>query len=320
MHVTFHNWSGLSFVMVRAFFVSIRRLLPILLLALAAPAMAQRHDDVSTFYREPLAVQVGLLPDGPSGSSSLFFLDGTLWTCNDHGTLVLYALDTLTASVTATLDLGVKVYDLEEVTQDERFLYFGDIGDNAGSRPHLRVLRLAKSDFRRRRFRFDTIRFTYPDRSAANARDFDCEAFLATADSLYFFTKQWFSQGSACYSVPNSPGDHVAMRRFTLRTDGLVTGACYLPQLRTLALVGYSLLVQPFVYLIDGFDSCRFDLGRHRRTNLANPVGSQTEGIASLDGIHYFLTRETLTLAFFSRQAALLRLDLSGLPVESNER
>ena len=320
MHVIFHNWSGLSFVAARIFFVFMRRYTVILLLVIAFSASAQRFDSGASFFREPLAVQVGLLPDGASGSSSLFFLDGTLWTCNDHGTLVLYALDTLTAEVTATLDLGVKVYDLEEVAQDNLYIYFGDIGDNAGSRPHLRVLRLAKSDFCRRHYLFDTIRFSYPDRTTANARDFDCEAFLSTGDSLYFFTKQWLSQGSACYSVPNSPGDHVATHRFTLHTDGLVTGACFMPQLRILALVGYSLLVQPFVYLIDGFDSCRFNLGRHRRTDLANPIGSQTEGIASLDGIHYFLTRETLTLSFFSRRAALLRLDLSGLSMEFNVR
>lgn len=297
-----------------------RRWLCILLLAIPFPAAAQRFDDGAAYYREPLADQVGLLPDCVSGSSTLFFLGDTLWTCNDHGSLVLYALDTLSAAVTATIDLGVKVYDLEEVTRDDRYIYFGDIGDNAGTRPHLRVLRLALSDFNSRHFRFDTILFRYPDRSSSNALNFDCEVFLATGDSLYFFTKQWLSQGSVCYSVPNIPGDHVATRRFTLHTDGLVTGACYLPRLRTLALVGYSLLVQPFVYIIDGFDSCRFDLGRHRRTDLANPLGSQTEGIASLDGIHFFLTRETISLSIFSRRAALLRLDLSGLPEESNVR
>lgn len=271
-------------------------------------------------FEDPLADLVGYLPKKAEGSSSLFFLDGRLWTCNDHGPLRLFALDTLSGSVDSVVDLGVRVYDLEEVALDSLYLYFGDFGDNRGSRSDLRILRLSRSDFASRRFRFDTIAFHYSERSSLMARNFDCEAFVAGADSLYLFTKQWLSQGSVCYALPKVPGSYAARRCFSLHTDGLVTGACFLPRLRTLVLVGYSLLVKPFVYVIDRFEADRFSQGRHRRTPLANPFASQTEGIASLDGLHFFLTRETLTLRDITRRAALLRLDLSSLPEESNIR
>ena len=270
------------------------------------------------YYRDPLAVRVGYLPKEVEGSSSLFYLDGRLWSCNDHGALRLYSLDTLTAVVDSVVDLGVTVYDLEEVTLDSLYLYFGDFGDNSGTRTDLRILRLSLQDLADRRFRFDTICFHYPERGSLLARNYDCEAFVAGADSLYLFTKQWLSRGSVCYALPKVPGTYAAERRFTLHTDGLVTGAAYLPGSRRLALVGYSLTVKPFVYLIDGFQGEDFSSGRHRRTVLANPFATQTEGIATLDGLHFFLTHETLTLRFLTRRAALLRLDLSNLPEESN--
>ena len=57
-----------------------------LILSLTAPltAAAQTADGVT-----PRAVRLSLLPKEAEGSSSLFFLDDTLWTCNDHGQLRL---------------------------------------------------------------------------------------------------------------------------------------------------------------------------------------------------------------------------------------
>lgn len=308
--------------MTRYFFYSAKRLwLPVLfLLAVPLSVPAQNIDFDAEYYENPVATHVAYLPDEVAGTSSLFFFDGRLWTANDHGTLRLFSINPHSGAVDSIVDLGVKIHDLEEVTLDEKYLYFGDIGDNKGSRAELRILRLAQDDLRRKDYRFDTIRFSYPDRSRTLARNFDCEAFVATADSLYLFTKQWISHNTICYAVPKTPGTYVAERRFKLHTDGLVTGACYLPELRTLAFIGYSLLVKPFVYLIDGFDGARFDQGRHRRIPLDNIAGNQMEGIASLDGLHFFLTRETLSLRLYTRRTSFFTLDLTGLPLESNVR
>ena len=292
----------------------------ILLLFLLLWPLSVDAQSSGIYYREPQAWSVGYLPDEVSGTSLLFYLDGRLWTCNDHGALHLYALDTLTAEVDTVVDLGGTVYDLEEVALDRDYLYFGDFGDNRGVRTDLRILRLSRRDFAEGRFHFDTIRFHYPDRSRTLARNYDCEAFVVGADSIYLFTKQWVTHNSVCYALPKLPGDYVAERRFTLHTDGLVTGACYLPERRTLVFVGYSLTIKPFVYVVDGFEGEEFSSGRHRRTALANPFATQTEGIASHDGVHFFLTHETLTLRLLTRKAALLRLDLDDLPEESNIR
>lgn len=278
------------------------RLIFLLLCGFAAlPAAAQGAAGLEAQRR-------ALLAQDCAGTSSLFFLDGRLWTCNDHGALRLYAIDTLTGHVDSVVDLGVRVYDLEEVTQDDSYLFFGDFGDNKGIRDDLRILRLAKDDLRHGRYRFDTIAFSYPDRGRGNRRDFDCEAFVATGDSLYLFTKQWLSQGTVCYALPKHPGTYTAMRRFSLATRGLVTAASFHPASHRLVLLGYTLLVQPFVIVLDAFDASPGQRGQ--RLPLNNPVGTQTEGLATLDGQHFFLTNEALTIAFVSRRAALLTLDL----------
>ena len=282
------------------------------MLLYASVAVAQRDDadDVGIVASE--ALRVDFLSQEVDGTSTLFRMDGHLWTCNDHGALRLYALDTLTAAIDSVVDLGVSVYDLEEVTLDKDYLYFGDFGDNNGTRSDLRILRLARRDLARGRYRFDTIAFHYPERSRTTARNFDCEAFVAGADSLYLFTKQWASQNTVCYALPKRPGTYAASRRFSLMVDGLVTGACLLDDGSALVLLGYSFIVKPFVYLVTGFDGEHFDQGRGQRIALANPLGTQTEGIATFDGLRFFVSNETLSLRFFSRHAALLRLDLSG--------
>lgn len=251
--------------------------------------------------------RVGFLGKEVNGTSSLFFFDGQLWTCNDHGQLRLYALDTLTGKILSTVDLGVTVYDLEEVTQDDRYLYFGDFGDNNGVRTDLRILRLAKGDFRKCRYRFDTILFSYPDRqSGAQARNFDCEAFAVVGDSLCLFTKQWISQGSTCYLLPKRPGRHVAKRSVSFSSRGLVTGTCYLAGSHRLVLLGYNLMLQPFVCILEDFDGRDFSNGRRMLLDL--PLGTQTEGIASRNGKSFFLTNEAFELAFVSRKAALQKI------------
>lgn len=259
----------------------------------------------------PTAVAVGDLPTEMKGTSTLFFLDGKLWSCNDHGTFVLYALDTLSADITDSIVLPGTIYDLEEVTQDDEYLYFGDVGDNNGVRNYLHILRLEKATLTSGTIAFDTLWFSYPDRTDSSARNFDCEAFVATDTALILFTKQWLSQGSSCYSIPKTPGRWEARRLFDIATEGMVTGVCYQPERSRLVLCGYNMLCMPFVYLFDGFSDDDFVGGRQQRVELTNGIGWQTEGIATTDGLHYYLTCEHLNAYGITHPAQLLTLDLS---------
>ncbi|MBQ3579702.1 MAG: T9SS type A sorting domain-containing protein [Bacteroidales bacterium] len=259
------------------------------------------------------AVAVGNLPAQIEGTSSLFFYDGRLWTANDHNALTLYTLDTSSAAVTDSILIAPYIYDMEEISQDETYIYFGDMGDNNGVRNDLRILRLSKSSLPSGPFLFDTIAFSYPDRTDSTARDFDCEAFIVTDSSIILFTKQWNSHNSDAYYIPKLPGSWSAQYRFSLSTQGMVTGASFQSERRLLVLCGYNSTCSPFVYIVKDFDAISLDTSMQQRVALSNGIGTQIEGIATIDGLHYFLTCERFDRLGISRQSQLFKLDLSDL-------
>lgn len=257
------------------------------------------------------AVPVGNLPVQIEGTSSLLFLNGSLCTANDHNALTLFFLDTATAAISDSILLAPYVYDMEEISQDSDYLYFGDMGDNNGVRNDLRILRLSKSSLPSGPFLFDTIAFSYPERTDSTARDFDCEAFIVTDSSIILFTKQWNSLATVCYSIPKTPGIWLADSVLSLPVEGLVTGACFQPERRLLVLCGYNSLCSPFVFLAYDFEDLAFDRASHQRIPLSNGMGTQIEGIATVDGIHYFLSCEKFNHLGVTKPSQLLRLNLS---------
>lgn len=287
----------------------------ILLAMFTLPSMAQTIE----------AMVVGELEPGLGNTSSLIYWNDCLWTSNDHGTLTLHCIDTLSGRTQQQLGCDTTFNDMEEVAQDADFVYFGDFGNNhARLRDDLRILRMSKADLLQGVCRFDTIAFTYagydPDGAGADGvptTDFDCEAMVAMGDSLLLFTKQWTTQQTTCFALPKEPGAYTAQPHANIDVEGLVTGACLTavgsPEgtRQVLALCGYSLFVKPFVYLIYGFDGMDLSHGQHLKLLLKNPIGTQTEAIATADGMHYWLTNEAFERMGISRPAQLLSLDLT---------
>lgn len=257
------------------------------------------------------ASPVSELPSTLQGTSSLFFMNGEYWTCNDHGELVLYAIDTMQATLRDSIHLHATFRDMEEVSQDANYLYLGDFGNNQGTRDDLRVLRVSKTSLGISVPQYDTISFSYPVHDASRARDFDCEAFLVTDTAIFLFTKQWEGQNCAIYAIPNMPGTHVARYVDSLSTAGMVTGLSYQPERGLLVLVGYNTICRPFVYLMTHVVGSHFSQADCERIQLSNPFGTQIESIATTDGLHYYLTSEYLNQSVITRQPTLFELDLS---------
>lgn len=269
---------------------------------------------------------VGMLDSNLGGSSSLLFYNNELWTSNDHGLLRLFSLDTLSGKTKDSLQCGLKFKDMEEVTQDDEYFYFGDFGNNGSRlREDLRIYRVSKGLMNQGVCQVDTIFFTYYgyDPSGEGSRgipttDFDCESMVAIGDSLYLFSKQWSSLQTVCYSLPKEPGTYVAMPQFRLNVNGLVTGACYYSSPSptekkrcVLALCGYSMLVQPFIYLVYDFYDTDFTHGKYEKVIYSSDLGWQTEAIATIDGLHFWVTNENFSRMGVSNSAHLLSIDLS---------
>ena len=269
---------------------------------------------------------LGTLDSLMQGTSSLFYWNHNYWTYNDHKDNCLYRIDSTNAATVENICLKkLRNRDTEEIVQDAQYLYFGDIGNNSGKRKDLQILRIRKDAIQNKAYRIDTIRFSYEDQTdftaRPNATDFDCEAFVVTKDSIYLFTKQWVSRKTTVYSLPKTPGTHVAHRRGTFNVKGLITGATYLPEYQLIVLCGYdydkkNLLsaLHPFVVLLYDFIDGDLLSGNKRRLDFNSGEKAQIEGIATSNGLDYYLTCEHFTTTqlgiIFDFPAQLYRLDL----------
>ncbi|MDX9725674.1 MAG: T9SS type A sorting domain-containing protein [Bacteroidales bacterium] len=237
------------------------------------------------------------LPSTVSETSGLILWNNYIWTHNDNTDTNIYGLDTVYGSISEAIALnGVSNTDWEEISQDENFIYIGDFGNNSGNRKDLRILRVGKNSLLAGLQKIDTIGFLYSDQTDfnpgdINKTDFDCEAFIVSHDSIYLFTKEWVSKGTTVYSLPKTPGNHVARRRSSLDTGGLITGSVFLEDLGIIVLSGYSKTLDPFLYLLYDFTENDFFGGNRRKVVVLLP-SHQTEGITSSDGIRFYLSNE----------------------------
>ena len=89
----------------------------ILLTSCSLPAIAQNWDNDEYGYTNI----VGELDSSLSGSSSLFYWQGRLWSSNDHGDLKIYSIDTSDGRTTDSMACNLRFADMEEVAQELRF-------------------------------------------------------------------------------------------------------------------------------------------------------------------------------------------------------
>ncbi len=239
-----------------------------------------------------------ILPDIIPESSGLIHWDNRIWTHNDSDDITLYALDTVNAIPFQSYPLsGLVNNDWEEISQDNEYIYIGDIGNNQnGNRRDLTIIRVEKNSLHGNSPVIDSICFSYSDQTDFEATgfsntDFDCEAFIVSDDSIYLFTKQWISSRTGIYSLPKSPGTHIAKLRSVYDSEGLITGAAYLKSKNLLVLLGYSREMQPFIILFYDFKNTDFLSGNKRKLTVSLPF-HQTEGISTKDGLKYYISNE----------------------------
>jgi hypothetical protein len=288
-------------------------------LALNYNAAAQLNDGSCSYPTTSVNVTNSLdLPASLQESSGLIYYNNAIWTHNDNSDLKLYQLNPNDASQIATQTiLNCNNTDWEEITQDANFIYVGDFGNNSsGNRTDLHILRIAKNSLFTSSLSVDTIWFTYSNQTdfsatIGNNTNFDCEAFIVSSDSIYLFTKQWLNQQSTIYVLPKLPGTYSAQLKATIPVNGLITGANFQEEKRLITLIGYSGLLQPFLYLLYDFQGTNFESGNKRKVGLNLPF-HQTEGITSENGIDYYVSNEYFSNAFVATPQKLHTLNLSN--------
>ena len=277
-------------------------------------------------YSQADVTSIGVLPGEVFETSGLIFFNDRLITHNDSGnTPQLFEVDTTTRAITRTITIeNVENIDWEDIAQDENYIYLGDFGNNLGGRTDLAVYRISKSDYLSSAIiSADKIEFTYEDQtdfSGGQNSDWDAEAFIVLKEQLIIFTKQWQSNGTVAYSLPKTPGTHMARNLGSYNSSGLITGATYNKISEVLFLVGYSQQLQPFVIRLEGItDVFNFD-GTIQKSSLSLGF-AQVEGITYTDENTYYLSSEHFTNSNppITLDARLFRFTTTDTPAEEEE-
>ncbi len=278
------------------------------------------HNDGSCFY-DLTRVSVSKswdLPEVVEETSGLIIWNDRIWTHNDDTDINIYAFDTIDIYNYDIYPLtGTVNNDWEEISQDDDYVYIGDFGNNSGgNRTDLKILRVEKGSLLDKSPVIDTIHFSYSlqtdfSSTGPNNTDFDCEAFIVTTDSIYLFTKEWVSEMTSVYSLPKTPGTYVADYIETYNVEGLITGATFLEREKLVVLCGYTSTLQPFLILLYDFQNNHFFSGNKRKLPVNLPF-HQVEGIATEDGLIYYISNEKFSYSIITTYQKLHKIDLTN--------
>ncbi|AFU70547.1 secreted protein with Por secretion system C-terminal sorting domain [Psychroflexus torquis ATCC 700755] len=255
------------------------------------------------------------LPTILSESSGAIFFNDRLISHNDSGNEnKLYELDTISGLVTRTVTVtNATNIDWEDIAQDDSSIYIGDIGNNSGNRTDLKIYKINKNDYlNSTNITSEIINFSYADQvdftANLNNTEWDAEALISfDANNLILFTKNWVDEISKAYSIPKNSGTYTVDSSPTpLAEAGLITGATYNPSTEKVYLVGYSRILQPFVWVSENFTNNDIFSGTNTKTSLTSLGFEQTEAITHIGANRYFITSETFNIQGFSNPGKLI--------------
>jgi hypothetical protein len=232
--------------------------------------------------------------------------DGLIWFINDGGNdSAIYGYNRSNRTVERSVAIrNSNNMDWEDITQNEEFLFIGDFGNNeSGNRNDLKIYMISKSDLTPTADTVEQtgiIHFQYEDQAdfspvANNTTPFDCEAFIATEDSIILFAKDWVNQQTRLYTLPLVAGNHVAKLRKQWNVNGLITSASWSADDQVLYLLGYSEIVAPFLSVCSGFDADKLTYNEVSRTDFSSLTPTQAEGIAILSDGSVLVSSEAFT-------------------------
>lgn len=241
------------------------------------------------------------LPRRLNEVSGMTSLDGeVLWVIEDGGNPDrIVALDTLGNLLRSLEVKPAKNKDWEALCSDaDGHVYIGDFGNNRSARTDLAIYKLPNPTLEKGdTITSQEIRFRYPDQEAFpppfSGRRFDAEAFFHFEGRLYIINKNQsdpFDGTATVYSVPDQPGEYVAVREAEIstcpqRSSCRVTDAALSPDGNRLVLLGYGKM-----WIFEDFRAKRFSGGPDRTLDLG--INTQLEAICFLKDDLLYLADE----------------------------
>lgn len=272
-------------------------------LALNYDAQATSNDGSCTYaITEYSPVQLTLLPDLLHEASGIEWLSSGLYIHNDAGNPDrLYRIDSLNGAILQTITIaGADNLDWEDITEDDDYLYLGDVGNNIGNRTDLRIYKIQKSELTNTVVNAEVIDFFYEDQvdfePGMNDHNYDCEALIAYGENLHLFTKNWDDKKTRHYVLPKSPGNHAAVLVEEFDAEGLITAADISSE-GALVLLGYTEFGLNFMWLLFDYTDSDFFSGNKRRVALGSGFNNgQTEGITFRNNAYGYICSEAFSI------------------------
>ena len=229
--------------------------------------------------------EVAVLNDSIQETSALNFFNGKLFTLNDSGnTAELFEIDSASGKILNVLKTGLKNKDWEALTNDGKYFYIGDFGNNAGTRKDLNIYKIP---FKHDSLKTDSIRkisFYYPEQKEFTPKNinnnFDAESMIFLDGKVHVFTKEWISKGVSHYVIdPEISENQSAIKTEFFQTDFVVTDASYFEN--RLYLVGYTKMTQVYLMIFDQSENGTFFQSKSQKFHLGSALSiGQIEGIA----------------------------------------
>lgn len=233
-------------------------------------------------------------------TSGLINFNGKLITHNDSGSEpILYEIDVNSGDINREVKISnVDAIDIEDITQDDNFIYVCDIGNNSNDREDQAIYKISKNDYlNKNEVTAEIISINYKEQTdytkSDKATNFDAEAVVVIGNELVLFTKNWGDYETSVYKIPIEKGSYEITAIDTYNIGGLITGADYNTSNNTIIMTGYR-GITPFVVKLNDFtENSPFD-GTIEKNSIPLSGSRQVEAVAvNPDGSYYLSTEES---------------------------
>ena len=249
-------------------------------------------------------VSVHTLNKTLSETSGLLCGANNAYTINDSGNEPeLYEIDS-SGNLINTSVLDAENRDWEAITGDDKFLYIGDFGNNAGKRDKLSIYKVARESGEVTGQLSISYEGNVPHSNTPYAHDYDGEAMTMRDGNILIFSKSWETEISHVYQVDTQQGEQVLTSTAEIAgLPGVVTGADWNESKQELVLVGYRSnalgMFKPFIATLDG------DYKTKDVREL--PQFGQVEGVCYATDNHVWISQESTP--YTSAKLAVLNLN-----------
>ena len=239
-----------------------------------------------------------VLPKIINETSGLEFYNNNFITHNDSGgEPSLYVFNeegkiVETIGLNKNPDFEIENNDWEDITNDNKYFFVADTGNNFGNRDNLNIIRVSIGA----NLMVDgIIKISYSDQESFFPRPkhkYDAEAIIIIDDKIALFSKDRESLNTDLYLVDKDQnGQQILTSKFNYTVGSLITGGDYNKENSLLALVSYNSKGEQYMILFENFELN--NLENNNFTKYKIPIErAQIEAIKIIDHETFWITSE----------------------------